>query len=94
MKFYSFTANYLGGGIHLVDQCLAKETRKNQYLSKSSHDFVPTFRPQLGNHLMATKISKASKANNLQQNTSSSFKPRGQIRKKTDKKNRQFGQNL
>jgi hypothetical protein len=72
----------LGGVIHLIDECIEKEEQANQYQSKYSHDPLPTFRPQLGTHLMATKISNGTKANTSKNVMSSSSNPRTQIRKK------------
>ena len=72
----------MGGVIHLIDECIEKEEQANQYPFKYSHDPLPTFRPQLGTHLMATKISNGTKANTSKKGVSSSSNPRAQIRKK------------
>ena len=72
----------MGGVIHLIDECNEKEEETNQYPSKYSHDFLPTFRPQLGKHLMATKIANGTKTNTSQKSISSSSNYRTQIRKK------------
>ena len=79
--FQSFTAKHLGGVIHLVDKCDEKDTQnKGRYPLKS--DLVPTFRPQLGAHLMATKIANTTQPNDTRRNASPTLKPRNEIRRK------------
>ena len=49
-----------------MDKCEDIEAR-NRYPIKSSNDIVPTFRPQLRVHLMATKLSNDTSENSFQQ---------------------------
>jgi hypothetical protein len=82
LYYQSFTAAHLGGVIHLVDICDNSVSKSNQQPSKSSREVGPTFRPQLGTHLMATKISNATSEKTQRRNSSPFQNSRNQIRKK------------